>query len=164
MTSKGLVAGLIVLGAGLAAPVPARAESHIAVWIHGGHDSRPYGYGDGYDNGYASADSYRLGYSRGFQDGFHEGKDDGEDHDSYDFWREKRYRNADSGYHSEYGPKWEYQRGYRSGYESGYRRAYAQACRYRDGRDYGYAREHRRYGDRDDGDRGDRGYEDDYRH
>lgn len=145
--SKGLVAGLLVIGAGLAAPAPVRAESHIAVWI-GGHDSRPYGY----ERGYGAPDTYQLGYSRGYQDGYHEGKDDGEDHDNYDFWREKRYRNADSGYHSEYGPKWEYQRGYRAGYESAYRRAYGQAARYRDGRDYD---RDRRYDHRDD---------DDYRH
>jgi len=115
MLSKGLMAGLVVVGAALVAPAPAGAGSRMAVYA-GERDCGPNGY-----------DTYQLGYSRGFRDGFDKGRDDRDDRDGYDLWRERRYRNADSGYHSEYGPKWEYQRGYRAGYESGYRRSYARA-------------------------------------
>jgi hypothetical protein len=157
MRSSAVVAGLVVAGAALAAALPARAESHFGVTILVGHGD------DRYRSGYGYADASRVGYSRGFQEGYDRGRDDGEDHDHFDFWREKHYRNADSGYHGSYGPKCDYQRGYRAGYEAGYRRAYAQAAGYDDrGRwDHGYAREIRR--DRDwDADR-ERPWDDRYR-
>lgn len=105
---------------------PAWAESRFGIHVvvtggHGNHDDRyaRYRYDDYAEN------AYRFGYNRGYEEGFDHGKDDAEDHDGFNFWHDKDYRNADKGYHGHYGPRGTYQQGFRAGYEEAYRRAYS---------------------------------------
>lgn len=105
---------------------PAGAESRFGIQVvvsggHGSHDDRyaRYRYDDYAEN------AYRFGYSRGYEEGFDHGKDDAEDHDGFNFWHDKDYRNADKGYRGQYGPRGNYEQGFRAGYEEAYRRAYS---------------------------------------
>jgi hypothetical protein len=96
------------------------------------------------------------GFDRGYSDGVKHGRKDGDKGRSFNVRRDDDFRDADNGYHREYGPRYEYSTGYRDGYQEGYRRGYAEYSRgyygrgrYRDdgyGRD-GYGRD--RYDDRD---------------
>lgn len=106
---------------------PAGAESRFGLHVVIGN-----GHGHGHDGRYArpryddyAENAYRLGYDRGYEEGFDHGRDDAEDHDGFNFWHDKDYRNADKGYRSHYGPRYSYERGFRAGYEEAYRRAYA---------------------------------------
>jgi hypothetical protein len=107
----------------------ARAESRLGIHVVIGN---VHGHARGYDGRYArpryddyAESAYRFGYNRGYEEGFDDGRDDALDHDDFDFWHDKDYRNADKGYHSHYGPRYGYERGFRVGYEQAYRRAYA---------------------------------------
>jgi hypothetical protein len=156
MRSAFLVVAVMASGLALA-PGDARAETRVGLSIQLGGGHRP-GYGHGY-----APDTFRLGYSRGYQDGYNEGLDDGRDDDRFEFWREGRYRDGDSGYKGHFGPKHLYVQGYRRGYESAYRRAYALG-RHGEGH-YGrhpYGDDRWPYGydpDRDDRDRDERHYD-----
>lgn len=94
--------------------------------------------------------TYRLGYDRGYHEGLHHGEKDGERNRRFDFRDDRRYRNGDSGYRRDYGPRHIYVDGFRDGYERGYRRAYRAHGR------YGYDRDGYGYDDRYDRDRHDR--------
>ena len=145
----GLGAGVLASAMLLAAPGESQAAS-LGIGVFIGHDSR-------YDNDYRyrTADTFRVGFNRGYEDGIDRGRNDGRHNDRFDYRREGKYRDGDSGYRRHYGPKHEYVRGYREGFEQGYRRAYAASRR--DGR-------HDRY-DRYDNDRYRRGeYDDRYDH
>lgn len=123
MKGIGMATGLLAAAGLVAVPEPALAGVRIGVGVQLDH-------GTGY--GYAR-DAFRRGYDRGRDEGYREGARDGHRDRNFDFWRDKRYRKADAGYHGWMGPKWEYQSGYRRGYEDGYRRAYARHDRDRDG-------------------------------
>lgn len=94
-------------------------------------------YGPGYRDRYGyGRDDYRRGDSRrgeyasnnGYRDGYEKGLDDARDHDRYDLWRHRRYRDADHGYDRDYGMSRNsyrdiYRRGFARGYDEGYRAA-----------------------------------------
>ncbi len=72
----------------------------------------------------------QLGYSQGYHDGFEKGEEDYRKHRRPELSRHDRYRDADHGYKSRYGPKPAYRYGYREGFEEGYREAYGGRRRY----------------------------------
>ena len=106
------------------------------------------GYTDGYRAGYeryrgnarrGAGPSYGRGrggyqdpaFARGYADGFEKGIDDGRDRDRYDPVRHRDYRNADDGYHREYGSKQAYENNYRAGFRQGYEEGYRDGGRRR---------------------------------
>ena len=94
-------------------------------------------FGNGYDRrgryrdyGYDGRQYARsAGFDRGYRDGLKHGQKDGDKGRSFYVARDGDYRDADNGYHREYGPRYEYSTGYRDGYQEGYRRGYAQYSR-----------------------------------
>lgn len=88
---------------------------------------RPHGHGHGY--GHDRRDGYSIGHDRGYQEGARHGRVDGHRHDSYNFWHDHEYREADAGYRRYYGSRQRYSSGFRRGYERGYRRAFDLARR-----------------------------------
>jgi len=130
MKVSGLAASVLTGALLLAVPGESHAASRFSVGIF---LSPGYDHSDRY-----VADTFRIGYERGVQEGYDRGRDDGRHHDRFDFWREKRYRCGDSGYHRSYGPKDDYVRGYREGFERGYRRAYARFAGYYNDGHYQY--------------------------
>jgi hypothetical protein len=133
MKALGWAVGALAL-AGMAAPANAL---DVRVILGDGDDR--YG-----DNRYYR-DPGRIAYDEGFRDGVDKGERDGRKGDRFNPWRHGDYRDADDGYHREFGSKYSYQRTYRRAFEAGYRRAFANYS-YR----YGYGRE----GYRDRGDYG----------
>jgi hypothetical protein len=101
-----LVAGLSLLAA-------SACSSH-----HPGAVSHPGHYGD-YARGHDAA------YARGYHDGVKAGVKDWKRDKRFDPWRHGRYRSADSGYRSRYGPRVDYRRAYRAGFRTGYDLGYA---------------------------------------
>jgi hypothetical protein len=94
-----------------------------------------------------SRDAYSFGYDRGERDGAEQGRDDARHRRSFDFRRDRDYREADNGYRRSYGPRNRYADGYRRGYEQAYRRAYNDNRRHDrwDRRDWDRDRDRRRY-------------------
>lgn len=87
---------------------------------------RPHGYGYGHER---HRDAYSAGYDRGYQEGARHGRVDGHRHDSYNFWHDREYREADAGYRRHYGSRHRYSEGFQRGYERGYRRTFDVARR-----------------------------------
>jgi hypothetical protein len=65
-------------------------------------------------------------YDRGYHHGVKAGVKDWKRHRRFDPWRHSRYRHADSGYKSRYGPRGSYSRAYRVGFRAGYQWGYGQ--------------------------------------
>jgi hypothetical protein len=140
MRALGWASGVLAL-AGLAAPAEA-LDLHV---IFGG-------------NGRYYRDPGRIAYDEGYRDGINKGQRDGRKGDHFNFWRHGDYRDADDGYHREFGPRYAYQRAYRRGFEAGYRRSFATYARHgypprgyygRDGYGDDRYRDRGRYDDRD---------------
>jgi hypothetical protein len=93
-----------------------------------------YHHGEGYRD---TARGQQRAYDRGYHHGVKAGIKDWKRHRRFDPWRHSRYRNADSGYRSRYGPRPYYSRAYRAGFREGYERGYGR----RGGRHdrYGYS-------------------------
>lgn len=108
-----LAAALALATTAVATP----AQAGISVGIHIGDRGRYYER----DARYVE----RIAFDNGYRDGLREGERDDRHDDRYNYRDEKRYRNADSGYRREYGPRWVYASAYRRGFEDGYRRGYA---------------------------------------
>ena len=123
MRAKWIAAGAVVAAALTAIPAQAGV---IEVLFGGGYDGRgrygDYGYQGG---GYARS----AGFDRGYRDGLNHGRKDGDKGRSFSVARDSDYRDADNGYHRDYGPRFEYSAGYRNGYEEGYRRGYGEYAR-----------------------------------
>ena len=84
------------------------------------------------------------------REGVEEGRNDARHDRSFSPQRHHEYRDADNGYHRDYGEREYYRRSFRQGFEAGYRQSYERNARYgRDDRDARYGRDGR-YG-RDDG-------------
>lgn len=137
MRLTGALASVLAAAGMLALPAESQAGVRVAIGVQVGS---PY-----YYRSYRDTDAYRLGYDRGYQEGYNHGARDGHRDRDYNFWHDKRYRNADAGYKGWMGPRFEYQNGFRAGYEAGYRRSYARFDddryrRYRDD-DWRYRRE-----------------------
>lgn len=111
--AAGLLAGLGVAGT----PVTSEAATFFGIRIASGHrvfrGPRPH-----------YAHTGRIGFDRGLEHGLSQGAKDWRKNRRFDPWRHSRYRKADSGYRSRFGPRRLYRAGYRAGYEQGYRRAY----------------------------------------
>jgi len=105
-----LVNGVLLAGLSLLV-TPACAVHHPGAYHHRG------AYAD-------SARGQQRAYDRGYHHGVQAGTRDWERHWRFDPWRHSRYRNADSGYRSRYGPRQYYSRAYRAGFRAGYERAY----------------------------------------
>jgi len=128
--------------------IPAQAGI-IELIFGGGYDRR----GRYRDYGYQRNQYTRgRGFDRGYRDGVKHGRKDGDKGRGFYVARDNDFRDADNGYRRDYGPRYEYARGYRDGYEEGYRRGYAEygrgyygRGRYRDDGYYGRGRN----GDRD---------------
>ncbi|HEY7289394.1 MAG TPA: hypothetical protein VH583_06110 [Vicinamibacterales bacterium] len=67
---------------------------------------------------YANAD--RLAYDNGFHDGIREGEHDAKSGRRYEPSHHGEWRDADDGYHRNYGDRDYYRRNFRSGFEAGY--------------------------------------------
>jgi len=139
------VNGMVVVGGLVAAALaglPARALAD------GPYDT--YGrYGTYGSYGYQQTQYARsAGFDRGFQDGLKHGRKDGDKRRAFNVARDDDFRDADNGYNSSFGPRFQYSTGYRDGYREGYRRGYASSDygRYYYGRG-GYGDSYR--GDRD---------------
>ena len=104
----------------LTSSVPAQAGVQVGVVIASNRSG--YYERDGYRgrNG-----SERVAFDNGYRDGLREGEKDDRHDDRFDYRDEGRYRSGDSGYHREYGPRFEYVSAYRRGFAEGYRRGYA---------------------------------------
>ena len=107
----------LALAAGVAIAAPACAQT--------------YGYGGGRnrDAGYAR-EIERRAYDTGYREGLEEGRNDARRGRDYAPSRHGEYRNADDGYHRDYGDREYYRRTYRRGFDIGYREAYEQNIRY----------------------------------
>ena len=96
-------------------------------WGNGGYGNRYPEYpSNGGGWGYGNSN---VAYDTGLRDGYREGVNAVRDGDRFDPLREKKYRNADSGYNKRYGSKQTYQNSYRQGYREGYERAYRDSSR-----------------------------------
>jgi len=135
--------------------IPAQAGI-IELIFGGGYDRR----GRYRDYGYQSSQYTRgRGFDRGYRDGVKHGRKDGDKGRSFYVARDNDFRDADNGYRRDYGPRYEYARGYRDGYEEGYRRGYAEYGRGHYGR--GRYRDDGYYRGRNDGRSDDRYRRDD---
>jgi hypothetical protein len=121
MKAQWLGAGLLAASV-LAVPAASQAQD----WRRDDRYRNDDNYrGRGYRN-----QAFELGRSRGYSDGAKRGERDARSHRGFDFRREGDYRDADNGYRSSHGPRWEYSRGYRDGYEDGYRQSYRRYARF----------------------------------
>lgn len=99
-------------------------------------------YGSGYPRGGVyGRDLERRAYDNGFREGVEEGQNDARRNRDFSPQRHSEYRDADQGYHRDYGDREFYRRSYRQGFEAGYRESYGRNARY--GRDGGYGRDER---------------------
>jgi hypothetical protein len=66
-----------------------------------------------------------VGYNQGYTRGVRAGENDARRGNRFNFSDESDYRNTDSGYRPDYGPRdsyrFEYRRGFEDGYDAGYR-------------------------------------------
>jgi hypothetical protein len=129
-TNRYLPALLLAAGVALAAPA-------CAAQVYGGY---PRG-------GVYARDLERRAYDNGFREGVEEGQNDARHNRDFSPQRHNEYRDADQGYHRDFGDREFYRRSFRQGFEAGYAEAYNRNARYgRDGRDDrygGYGRDER---------------------
>jgi hypothetical protein len=81
------------------------------------------------DRGYAR-EIERRAYDQGFREGIEQGRDDARHNRDFAPSRHNEYRNADGGYHRDFGDREYYRSTYRRGFDVGYREAYEQNARY----------------------------------
>ena len=86
-------------------------------------------YGRTYNGAYHQLSN--IAYENGFTDGYDEGRKDGRGRRLNDPIAESRYRNADHGFNSRYGPRELYKDTYRQGFLQGYDRGYREGRSYR---------------------------------
>src|SRR5205814_327790 len=94
---------------------------------------------------YPRGDSYRdverRAYDNGFREGLKQGERDARRGRPFEVQRHDEWRDADDGYHRDYGDREFYRRGYRQGFETGYRETfnrYARGGYYGTPAPYGY--------------------------
>jgi len=87
-------------------------------------DRRDYG-----RNG--QSDVYRIAEQNGYRDGYRHAEDDRSHHRGFSYEHSDRYRDALSGYRSEYGNREQYRDAYRDGYKRGYSEAFRRGENYR---------------------------------
>jgi hypothetical protein len=79
--------------------------------------------------GYRRAGAYerelqRRAYDNGYRDGIRAGEKDGRNGRTFSYNRHDDWRDADDGYHRDYGDRDFYRRSFRSGFENGYSEGY----------------------------------------
>lgn len=84
-----------------------------------------------YDNGAYYRNVERVAYDKGFHEGVEAGEHDARSGRRYEPSRHDDWRDADEGYHRDYGDRNYYRQNFRSGFETGYAEGYR---RYDDGR------------------------------
>ena len=77
-------------------------------------------YGYGYQRGGVSRDVERRAYDRGYREGVKAGEEDGRKGRAFSFQQHGDWRDADDGYHRDYGDREFYRRVYRRAFETGY--------------------------------------------
>src|SRR5947209_162988 len=115
----------LVLSAGVLAAAPACAS---------------YDY-YGYQRGSIARDVERRAYDSGYREGIKKGDEDSRRGRAFSFQRHDDWRDADDGYHRDYGDREFYRRVYRRGFETGYSEAFN-----RSNRGYGYGAPRGGYG------------------
>jgi hypothetical protein len=88
------------------------------------------GYGRSPDRGGYAREIERRAYDKGYREGLDEGRDDARHNRDYAPSRHREYRNADDGYHRDYGDREFYRGVYRRGFDIGYRESYERNIRY----------------------------------
>lgn len=95
-----------------------------SVWISApACAAQTYGYRGPRDGGYG-ADISRRAYDSGYREGVRAGQDDGRDGRPFSYSRHDDWRDADDGYHREFGNREFYRDNFRRGFEAGYSEAY----------------------------------------
>lgn len=101
-------------------------------------------YASGYPRGGVyTRDLERRAYDNGFREGLEEGQNDARRNRDFSPQRHSEFRDADQGYHRDYGDREFYRRNYRQGFQTGYAEAYNRNAR--NGRDDRYGRDERVY-------------------
>ena len=118
--------------AALALTAPAQAQTRG--WLDDGRAYSAPAQQSYYDSG-------RVAYDNGYREGLKEGEKDGRSNDRYGYQDEKAFRNADKGYHREYGSVERYRQSFRTGFEAGYSEGYQRYVP-----NYGYGNGNGRYG------------------
>lgn len=67
---------------------------------------------------------YRVAQQNGYREGLRQGQDDASRRRSFNYENDSRYRDASSGYRSEYGNREDYRRAFREGFRQGYEEGY----------------------------------------
>ena len=106
---------LRILSAALLMAGTVAATSACATY---GYSSRPY------DNGASYRDVRRIAYDNGYREGVNAGEHDARRGRRYEPSHQGDWRDADDGYHRDYGDKNFYRQNFRSGFESGYSQGY----------------------------------------
>ena len=79
---------------------------------------------NGRNDRYDRNEMYRMAQEAGYRDGLRLGQDDASRRRSSSYDRDSRYRDAMSGYRSEYGDRDAYRQAYREGFRRGYEEGY----------------------------------------
>jgi hypothetical protein len=119
MVSKSKIIPAVALFGALVA-APACATGGYAYRSDGQH--QPYGNG---------REVERIAHDNGYHEGREAGENDGRKGRSFSVERHDDFRDADEGYHREYGDKDFYRREFREGFRAGYSDAYNQFAHYR---------------------------------
>ncbi len=99
------------------------------------YDNNPYNDRSGRDRDWRDRDGdgrggrndiYRIAQQNGYNDGLRSGQSERNSRRSFDYQNDDRYRDASSGYRSEYGNRDQYRQAYREGYQRGYEEGYRQ--------------------------------------
>jgi hypothetical protein len=78
---------------------------------------------------YSRDELYRIAQQNGYRDGYRHGDDDRQRRRNFDYDHSSQYREALSGYQSQYGDRETYRQGYRDGYRRGYEDGYRHNAR-----------------------------------
>jgi len=95
--------------------IPAALLSAVTFAVMPACASQTYGY-RGYDTGHAQ----RVAYDNGYRDGIRVGERDGRSGRLFEIERQSEWRDADNGYHRDYGDREFYRRSFRDGFRVGY--------------------------------------------
>src|ERR1044071_4306875 len=99
------------------------------------YDNNPYNDRSGRDRDWNDRDGnwrggrndiYRIAQQNGYNDGLRSGQSERNSRRSFDYRNDDRYRDASSGYRSDYGNRDQYRQAYREGYQRGYEEGYRQ--------------------------------------
>lgn len=95
--------------------IPAALISASTLAVTPACASQVYGY-----HGYDTREMERRAYDNGYRDGVRAGEHDGRDGRVFAMERQREWRDADDGYHRDYGDREFYQRNFREGFRVGY--------------------------------------------